>query len=156
MKLYLQNKNEEIELPRDFIPSYPPVKRRTSIKQRLGNDGSFNAADGMIETGRITFDYMQTSGDIPDIITEGKQTNNDAEQTKDNSYKIFIRKLVGFFRPEYEPFYLIDRDSKFGAGARCEIAYSTHKDKPAGPGLTLRVGKNDLELEQLSIWEDEI
>ena len=155
MKLYFQNANEEIELPNDFRPKFPSFKRRTNFKARYGQDGTINVADGRIDGGKIGFAYLNTSNDLEDIAIDGNPSGENSEQTKDNAYKIFIRLLLGFFNPEFGPFYLIDRDANLGEGLRTEIVYISHRDEPDAGNL-YRIGKNSLDVEMLSgVWEDE-
>src|SRR5688572_19526046 len=119
MKLYFENslgEEERYELPSNFIPKFSPYKKRKSFKPRYSQDGSVQTADGKASSRQITFGYMAASGDVDQIATQGGTIGSTAEITKDTAYDEFITELLGVFREDLGPYYLIDTDGNNGEG----------------------------------------
>lgn len=137
MNLKLTNTNpltgeNEYILGRKFIPEFGDYKRRNSIQKRYGKDG-----------GVIIGDQRADTRDI-------KLSHAPAFQT-DSEYLSYVNEIIGFFNPDYAPFYLVDTDNN----RRCEVVLNSASDEADTEGLEFRVGKDKLALEMMDAhWED--
>lgn len=122
----------EYLLTKNFKVSISAYKRRTAVQKRYGKDGGVQTGDQMADTRDITITYEPTY------------------QT-DAAYLAFVNEIVGFFNPDYSPFYLVDTDND----RRCEVSLNRAVDDAHTEGLELRIGKNSIALEMLDAhWED--
>lgn len=132
MNLKFINKDSDLILDKNFKISVSAYRRRVGIQKRFGKDGGVPTGDGRIDARDIDLSF------------------NTISQT-DEPYLTKLNELAGFFRPENEPFYLIDSDNN----RRCEVAMETLSDRPSREGTELRAGVNKLELKMLDgHWED--
>lgn len=156
MKLYFENSTGEAgryELGTGWTMRWGPWKRRTTYRPRYGADGSAVTGDRRIGSREIEFAFQVASGDVDEIAAAGGTIYADAEQTKDQAYRVRLATLIAFFRPELGPFYLIDTDALGGVGLRAEIEYNELADEPEN--AILRVGRDRLRFEMLQGgWED--
>lgn len=137
MKLEFQNSNpitgENIyDLSKNFIPQIAAYKRRNAVQKRYGKDGGVIIGDQMADTRDITLSFQPTA-------------------QSDTDYFATVNEIIGFFNPDYSPFYLVDTDNN----RRCEVALNSARDEAEKDGLEYRVGKDTLTLEMLDAhWED--
>lgn len=132
MRLKLVNAESEYILSRNFIPTISAYKRRTGVQKRYGKDGGVATGDQMADSRDITLQYQPVADD-------------------DLTYIDTVNEIIGFFRQDLAPFYLVDTDND----RRTEIILNSATDDPDKEGLEYRVGKNTLKLEMLdAFWED--
>jgi hypothetical protein len=123
----------EYPLSKGFLVQWSAYKRRTSVLKRYGQDGGIPAGDNKADTRDITITYVPA-------------------YQSDADYLAMVNTLVGFFNPDYAPFYLEDTDNN----RRCQLVLNQATDDAYVDGLELRIGKNSLKLEMLDAhWEDD-
>lgn len=132
MRLKLVNSESEYILSKNFIPSISSYKRRTGVQKRYGKDGGVPTGDQMADTRDITLQYQPIADN-------------------DSTYIDVVNEIIGFFRIDLAPFYLVDTDND----RRTEIILNSATDDAHTEGLEFRIGKNNLKFEMLdSFWED--
>lgn len=142
MKLWLYNSEESgadgWELPENFKPEISPYVRRTAIQQINQGDGGIATGDRRANSRVIRLSYNASNDD-------------GAANLSDENYRSLLNRLVGFFRIELSPFYLVDTDNNL----RTEVELSENQDQPINPGLEYIIGNNVAALEMLTgHWED--
>lgn len=132
MRLKLVNSESEYILSKNFIPTISAYKRRTGVQKRYGKDGGVPTGDQMADTRDITLQYQPVADD-------------------DSTYIDTVNEIIGFFRQDLAPFYLVDTDND----RRTEIILNSATDEAQTEGLEYRIGKNNLKFEMLdAFWED--
>jgi phage-related protein len=120
-------------LSKNFKLSISSYKRRVGMQKRYGNDGAVPTGDQKVDSRDLTLSYEPTS-------------------ENDTNYLNTVNQIIGFFRTDLTPFYLVDTDNN----KRTEIVLKSATDEADSEGLEYRIGKNKLEFEMVDgHWEDE-
>lgn len=136
MKLKLVNSFEELILSDNFKPLISPYRRRVQTQPRYGQPGGEVVGDKQVDVRTISLAFNITSEDITD---------------PDQTYFEQLNEIIGMFRTDKSPYYLVDLDNNRQTRIEC----SSINDKPAQEGLFFKVGENSLELMMLDAhWED--
>lgn len=132
MKLEVRNSEETYELSNNFIPQLSPYRRRIKMIQRFGVPGGQQVGDEQADSRDLRLRYRHTGDNDSDYITE-------------------LQSILGVFRLDKAPFYLVDKDN----ARRCEVRLQDMDDQPVADGLTFRIGDTGLTLKMLDgHWED--
>jgi hypothetical protein len=136
VKLQFENSNVTgsniYDLSKGFIPEFGKYKRRNSIQKRYDQDGGVVLGDQKADTRDISLSFQPVADNDTDYIDT-------------------INEIIGFFNPDYSPFYLVDTDND----RRCEIVLNDFKDDPDKEGLEFRIGNDKISVEMLgAYWED--
>jgi phage-related protein len=133
MNLKFNNSEGDMVLSKNFILSISSYKRRVGMQKRYGKDGAVPTGDQMVDSRDLSLAYQPVSDN-------------------DTDYLDAVNEIIGFFRTDLTPFYLIDIDNN----KRTEIILKSATDEADAEGLEYRVGKNKLEFEMVDgHWEDE-
>jgi hypothetical protein len=132
LQLLFRNNTEDLELSSYFRPSISSYNRRVGIQKRFANDGGKITGDENVDPRTITIRYEPVF-------------------TNDTAYLNLLNTIIGFFRVELAPFYLVDTDNN----RRTEIRLTNATDNAHNEGNELKIGKNDLVFKMVnSYWED--
>lgn len=129
---FVDSLGNEYALSKNFKISISAYKRRTGVQKRYGKDGGVATGDQMADSRDISFQYEPV-----------RQT--------DTTYIDSINELIGFFRMDRAPFYLVDTETN----RRTEIVLKQATDEPSVEGTERRIGKNKIDFEMIdAFWED--
>jgi len=120
-----------------YTPRIGGLRRRISLEKRYGKPGAKPVGDRQVDSRDFKINFNNTSEQSP---------------TADFQYIDQLAEIIGMFDLNLEPFYLEDVGE---LQRRCLIELDGLNDQPASEGTFYRVGDNNIDLNMLDgFWED--